>query len=112
MTILHVTRRADWEAGAAAGTYDVSGRGLTLDGEGFIHCSYPHQCAATAARFWPERPEDLVVLVIDEERVRADGVRVIDEGSPEAFPHIYSAVRPSWVDEARAARWEDGVFTW
>ncbi|WP_084129359.1 DUF952 domain-containing protein [Demequina sp. NBRC 110055] len=112
MTILHVTRRTDWEAGLAAGTYEISGRDLTLADEGFIHCSYPHQCAETAARIWPDHPDDLVVLVIDDDAVRADGVRVVDEGASELFPHMYGPVRPAWVTDVRPARWEDDTFVW
>ncbi|WP_084078931.1 DUF952 domain-containing protein [Demequina sp. NBRC 110057] len=112
MTILHVTRRADWEAARAAGTYEISGRDLSLADEGFIHFSYPHQCAATAARIWPDRPADLVVLVVDEQRARAAGVEVIDEGASELFPHLYGAVDPAWVDEVRPATWDGEAFTW
>ncbi|WP_284329307.1 DUF952 domain-containing protein [Demequina litorisediminis] len=112
MTILHVTRRTDWEAGRDAGAYELSGRDLTLADEGFIHFSYPHQCAATAARIWPDQPADLVVLVVDESKARAAGVEVIDEGSAELFPHLYGALLPAWVDDVLPATWVEGAFTW
>jgi uncharacterized protein (DUF952 family) len=90
--LLHLTEAPLWEAARAAGRYEGSTRGRTLAEEGFIHCSLRHQLPAVAALLYgdpPDRP-DLVVLVIDAERV---GVPVRYEppfpGSDQEFPHLY-----------------------
>src|SRR5688572_5844597 len=41
--LYHAALPADWTAAAAAGVYTMSTRGVTLEQEGFIHCSYRHQ---------------------------------------------------------------------
>lgn len=59
--------------------------------EGFVHCSYREQVAATRARHYAGRT-DLVLLEIDPARLRA---RVLDEPSPttgELYPHIYGPI--------------------
>jgi uncharacterized protein (DUF952 family) len=54
--LVHITERAAWEAAARAGEYRMSTRGVTLEEQGFIHCSLPHQLRATAAE--PDRVTD------------------------------------------------------
>lgn len=80
--LMHLTRRADWDAAVAAGSYELSTRDRTLAEEGFIHTSLPHQVRATAERFYADA-DDLVLLRIDPARVPAE-IKV--EGG---FPHIY-----------------------
>jgi uncharacterized protein (DUF952 family) len=41
--LLHITEWSDWEKAQRAGTYLVSTRGVSLEQQGFIHCSLPHQ---------------------------------------------------------------------
>ena len=114
MPLLHIAHKSDWDAAVVSGAYEVSTRGHTLAEVGFIHASHPHQVARVAAFAYEADPEALVVLVIDPSAVRADGVEIREEdgGTGELFPHIYGAIRPSWVDEVRPARFEDGTFTW
>lgn len=60
-------------------------------GEGFIHCAWPAQLAATAARHFRGRA-GLVLLLIDLEAVR-HGLVVEDlYGHGAAFPHLYAAL--------------------
>lgn len=114
MSLLHIARRSDWDDAQRVGAYEVSTRGLTLADVGFIHASHPHQVARVATFLYSDDPAPLVVLMIDLAAVRADGVEVREEdgGDGELFPHIYGAIRPEWVVEARPARFEDGAFTW
>lgn len=87
--IYHLALAGEWdEAVARGGPYERSTIGRSLAEQGFIHCSFEHQVAGTAARFYAGR-DDVVVLHIDPGRLEHD-VRVEDLlGSGEAFPHLY-----------------------
>ncbi len=81
-TILHITQSDRWTKAKNLGTY----RSETLDSEGFIHCSTVAQVIGSANRFFKQQ-QDLVILVIDIDRVTAE---IRDEGAPNnLFPHIY-----------------------
>jgi glutathione S-transferase len=88
-TLHHLALADEWAAAVAAGeAYRRSTIGRSLDEEGFIHCSFPHQVAATAERYYGRRT-DVVVLEIDATKV-AHLLRVEDlTGSGELFPHLY-----------------------
>ncbi|MEU2727777.1 DUF952 domain-containing protein [Streptomyces griseoviridis] len=62
--ILHLTERVLWDEARARGVYEMSTWGRTLQEEGFVHCSTAAQLPATAATFYADL-DDLVVLVID-----------------------------------------------
>jgi glutathione S-transferase len=77
-----------WAAVDAGGPYRRSTTGRSLDDEGFIHCSFAHQVAATAERHYAGR-SDVLVLKIDTTKV-AHLLRVEDlTGTGETFPHLY-----------------------
>jgi maltose O-acetyltransferase len=104
--LLHITERALWESARATGTYTMSTRGKTLDEVGFIHCSFPHQLRGVAELLYGTEPEpgELVVLVIDRERLDVP-VRV-EPGEPgasggEEFPHLYGPLAVAAVTEVR-----------
>ncbi|MFM9446354.1 DUF952 domain-containing protein [Streptomyces acidiscabies] len=84
--VFHLTERALWEEARQQGSYAWSTRGRTLQDEGFVHCSTRGQLAGTAALVYGDDHVDLVVLVIDPDRL---GVPVKYEGG---FPHVYGAV--------------------
>ena len=46
--LFHIALPEDWVAAQVAGAYTVSTRGRTLADEGYIHCSFADQVAATA----------------------------------------------------------------
>ena len=106
--ILHLAIRDEWaSAVAAGGPYDRSTIGVSLEEEGYIHCSFPDQVVATAERYYAGR-DDVVVLVVDPDRL---GVPVVVEdlsGSGQAFPHVYGPIPVDAVvaveDVATAAR--------
>lgn len=112
MTILHLARRADWEAAQRSGEYRISTRDATLDDVGFIHASFPHQLATVAECAYADADDELCVLVMDETAIRAAGtpVEVEDCGDGDAFPHIYGPIDPVWVTEVRTAGFENGRF--
>ena len=59
--------------------------------EGFIHCSTRAQVMRVADRLFRGRP-DLVLLMIDVERVDAPVRYENLEGGAELFPHVYGAL--------------------
>lgn len=97
--LLHITDPATWQQAAAAGEYVMSTRGVTLAEQGFIHCSLPHQVRGIADLVYPDTA-DLVIVVIDSERLTAPVRYEAAEPGGEQFPHIYGPLRASAVTEA------------
>jgi uncharacterized protein (DUF952 family) len=98
--ILHITTRADWDAARATGSY----RPVSLEREGFIHCSTSAQAVDSANKYFHGRA-DLILLCIDESRVEGE-LRyeppatvggVADPRAGELFPHIYGPLDPDVV---------------
>ncbi|MGH3309686.1 MAG: DUF952 domain-containing protein [Streptomyces sp.] len=88
--LLHITERSLWEAARASGTYEMSTRGRTLAEVGFVHCSLRHQLPQVAALLYGDcDPGELVVLVIDSERLRSPLRYEPPAPGAEEFPHIY-----------------------
>jgi glutathione S-transferase len=110
--IYHIATSADWKAALTDGEYTRSSLDKTLAEEGFIHASQASQVAGTANKFYRDVAGSLVLLVIDEERVRAE-VRYEDvPGADLPFPHVYGPLNTDAVVEARPfAAGPDGTFT-
>jgi uncharacterized protein (DUF952 family) len=91
--ILHLAVRTDWEAAKRDGAYPWSTRGITVEREGYTHCSFEHQWRGVRERFYGDLSDDrLVLLEIDETRLSS---RVIVErlgDAPDEFPHIYGNI--------------------
>ncbi|HYN93633.1 MAG TPA: DUF952 domain-containing protein [Pilimelia sp.] len=96
--LLHITERTTWEAALRTGSYRTSTRGVSLDEQGFIHCSLPHQLRAVAEYVYGDA-DDLVVLVIDSERLGAPVRYETPEPGAEKYPHVYGAVPTSAVSK-------------
>jgi uncharacterized protein (DUF952 family) len=89
--LFHITERAVWLEAVRTGEYKMSTRGVTLQEQGFIHCSLSHQLRGVAELAYSDA-DDLVVLVIDTAKVPAP-VRLEASGSgAEEYPHIYGAL--------------------
>ncbi len=85
-------------------------RGDTLDIQGFIHCSTADQLIPVANRLFRERA-DLIVLVIDEAKIRSAVIYENLEGGTEQFPHIYGPLETGAVIDCFALRPKaDGTF--
>ena len=112
MTVIyHIATVADWQQARRDGEYTTSSRGRTLAEEGFIHASTAGQVGWVANTFYPGVP-DLLLLVIDTDKVgpllRYDPV----PGWDEPFPHIYGPLSPDAVVAAVPLEaGPDGVFT-
>ena len=108
--ILHIALPDDWSAARAGGEYRVSTRGVSLDDEGFIHCSHPNQIETVANRFFGDLSE-LVLLHIEPEFLEAEIREEPAANGGELFPHVYgpiptaAVVATTWWD-----RGDDGVW--
>ena len=101
MTVIyHIAAASDWDQAQRDGQYTMSTRGRTLAEEGFIHASTAAQAAPVANAFYQGVP-DLVLLVIDTERVGPELRYELVPGQPDPYPHIYG---PLNLDAVVASR--------
>ncbi|MGZ4121203.1 MAG: DUF952 domain-containing protein [Actinomycetota bacterium] len=103
--IFHITTADAWAEAERVGEYRTG----TLETEGFIHCSEAHQVAEVANVRFRGR-EDLVLLWIDPERVRAEIKYEAALDARDTFPHIYGPLNVDAVVDATPYREEDGTF--
>jgi uncharacterized protein (DUF952 family) len=108
MTILHIAHASDWAAALDTGEYRVSTRDASLEEVGFIHASRGQQVSVVATFVYPDDPEELVVLTIDETGL---DVRDEDGGDGELFPHVYGPIPVASVTTVSPAHFDDGIFT-
>jgi uncharacterized protein (DUF952 family) len=102
--IVHVCKRADWDAARTRGEY----RADSLEKEGFIHCSRPNQVLAVANRYF-QGVSDLVLLWIKPKSVRVE-LRWEAVGD-DVYPHIYGPLNLDAVTAVRNLDSDsDGVF--
>ena len=98
--IFHLALPDDWATAFATGEYRMSTRGVTLEQEGFIHCSTRAQVEATANAFYGDI-EQLVVLTIDPSKVAAPiRYEAPAPGSADLVPHIYGPLPIAAVVDA------------
>lgn len=95
--VFHYTTAADWEQSSTAGEHRVSGRGMTLSDEGFLHFCDADQRAGVWLRFWAGIQEPVVLLTIDPVRLDPPVVRENTHGGAELFPHLYGPLPVSAV---------------
>ena len=98
--IYHIAEAADWERAQRDGQYTMSTRGRTLAEEGFIHASTASQVALVANAFYQGEP-DLLLLVIDTERVGPELRYEQVPGQPDPYPHIYGPLNLDAILETR-----------
>ncbi len=95
--IYHLALPAAWARAQRSGAYEQSTREQSLAEVGFVHCSEAHQVAATAARFYADLDEVVLLSVaeagLDVRREPADGQR---------FPHVYGPIPVANVVAAQA----------
>ncbi|MEV7848066.1 DUF952 domain-containing protein [Streptomyces cyaneofuscatus] len=107
--LLHLAEAPLWEAARGTGTYEMSTRGRTLQEEGFIHLSLPHQLPGVARMLYGDGAgggggaggRDLVVLVVDPARLTAPVRYEAMKPGGEEFPHLYGPLPVDAVVEVR-----------
>ena len=92
--LFHITTRDAWQRAVGLGEYTAD----SLACDGFIHLSTETQWSGVRDRFYRDVP-DLVLLVIDPERVRAE-IRY-ERADGDDFPHLYGALDIGAVVEVR-----------
>jgi uncharacterized protein (DUF952 family) len=111
--IFHIARASDWNDAQRAGEYRVSTLGLTLEDEGFIHCSSDAAQGAGVLRSYYRSVDDpLVVLTIDTARVPYEIRCEVPDGASTAFPHIYGPLPVAAVVEVTSVTRAGGLPTW
>lgn len=114
--IWHITHLPAWEAAVTSGVYTVSTRDRDLADIGYLHASWPEQISSVARRVYPDRPDDLVILEIDVERVEQTGVHVEFEpgtdgdDASQTYPHIRGPLPIASVVRVRRTRWVGREF--
>ena len=111
MTVIyHIAVAADWERARRDRQYTISTRGRTLAEEGFIHAATATQVTQVADAFYRDAP-DLVLLVIDTNRVGSPIRYERVPGQAEPYPHIYGPLNLDAVVQTRPfAPGLDGAF--
>ncbi|MEM9295712.1 MAG: DUF952 domain-containing protein [Planctomycetota bacterium] len=98
--IFHITSRSQWGEAQGSRWYEAD----SLAAEGFIHFSTEAQVLPSAERFFADRTEDLVVLVIDPDKLTAElRWELAHAGTPDeqAFPHLYGPLNLDAVVDVR-----------
>jgi uncharacterized protein (DUF952 family) len=109
--IYHIACPADWRQAQHDGEYRMSTRGRTLEQQGFIHAGREHQVAPVANAIY-RGDDELLILVIDEDRVAADIHYELVPGWDDPFPHIYGSLNLDAVTETVPLKRDaDGRFT-
>ncbi len=109
--IYHIATAADWEQARRDGQYTTSTRGRTLAQQGFIHGSTADQVAPVANMIYKDEP-DLLVLVIDTDRVTPEIRYEEVPGWDAPFPRIYGPLNADAVVETRPLKpGSDGEFS-
>jgi uncharacterized protein (DUF952 family) len=111
--LYHIATALDWEQAQRDGEYRTSTRGRPLSEEGFIHASTAAQVLPVADMLYAAEQQDLLLLVLDTSRIRAEVRHEPVPGWTDPFPHIYGPLEVTAV--ARAVPLErdaTGSFRW
>lgn len=93
--IFHLAAHEDWERANSAGVYTTA----SLHDDGFIHCSTATQHAAVATARFAGRT-DLVLLLIDTDKLASPIRMEQPDSAGEPFPHVDGPIDLDAVFEA------------
>lgn len=96
--LFHLAEREHWEHARRTGSYRVSTRGRSLADVGFVHCSLRHQVRGVADALYAD-VDDLVLLVVDPDRLDAPVRYEPAVPGGEDFPHVYGPLPADAVTE-------------
>lgn len=115
--IYHITSTEAWQQAQKQGEY----KAISLETEGFIHCSTQEQVIKIANAFY-QGQSDLIVLCINLDKlttsvqwekpahINTDNQPVVT--SQEKFPHIYGAINLEAVTKIIPLITSENGFTW
>ena len=112
MLIFHIATGTDWRAAKASGAYTTSTLGVTLEQEGFLHCSRDSQAGRVLARYYAGVQEPLTLLTVDTNLLTSPWQLDDVPGADLSFPHIYGPLNPGAVVDTtpltkdRTGEWE------
>ncbi len=89
MTVYKIMTREDWQAALAAGVYTGSADDRR---DGFIHFSAADQVAGTAAKYFANMP-DLVLIAFDADAL-GGALKWEPSRGGALFPHLYGPLDP------------------
>jgi len=98
--LLHIAHGDEWARAQMDGLY----RAGSLQEQGYIHCSYPHQVTEVANSVYRGQ-RGLVLLHVDPDMLDSWVVEE-DGGSGELYPHVYGPINVGAV--VKAERFEPG----
>ena len=110
MLIFHVAFPEEWSAAEQSGAYTRSTRGLSLQEQGFIHCSGPSQVGPVVESFYADVDHDLQLLVVDTDRLTSPWQLDNVPGAGEPFPHIYGPLDVDAIVDVLPLRRVDDRF--
>lgn len=90
--IFHITHKTDWENSGGKEFYETE----SLVKEGFIHCS-PEDMILESAKNFFKNQTGLLILCIDESKVKAEIKREDLYNTGYEFPHIYGKLNKDAV---------------
>lgn len=115
--IYHITSTEAWQQAQKQGEYQA----ISLEIEGFIHCSTQEQVIKIANAFY-EGQSDLIVLCIDLDKLTAflkweEPAHINTDNLPvvtfqEKFPHIYGAINLEAVTKIIPLIASEHEFIW
>jgi uncharacterized protein (DUF952 family) len=85
--IYHVVSIPNWEKALELGYYEAP----SLITEGFIHASKKEQVEGVIERYYPNQT-DLLILHIDESKLKSVHIFEMSPSVNEEFPHIYGRI--------------------
>jgi len=98
--LYHIARNADWVNAQEMGEYVVGSLNRSFNEDGFIHLSYASQVNVIADMIYSETP-DLLLLIIDPDKLTAKVLVEKADYPPELFPHLYGPLNIEAVIDVR-----------
>jgi uncharacterized protein (DUF952 family) len=93
--IYHVTTATEWQSAKEKGSYTSP----SLQAEGFIHCSSDDaQVMGVLQRYFAGKT-NLVMLVIDTDKLSSRFVYEWSPSTADTFPHVYGPINADAVIE-------------
>lgn len=91
MKIYHIVTPEVWETFEDKDFYEAE----SLEGEGFIHCSFADQLDGVLQRYYKDA-EKVLILTLDTEKLSS---KLVNEASTnnEIYPHIYGKINKSSI---------------